>query len=143
MRWVILPKNSSMTSGERDIFLIAGISLALLILAAFVPLRWMPPCLFHRLTGLPCFGCGTARSIHLLIHGDITGAFLMQPLVTVLALVTPAIVIYLSATILLRLPRWGIRLESRRERTIMVWCAVGIVVLNWLYLVARAFTAVP
>lgn len=37
--------------------------------------RFMPQCLFHRLTGLQCIGCGSQRMFHALLHGDITGAF--------------------------------------------------------------------
>lgn len=37
--------------------------------------RFMPQCLFHRVTGLQCMGCGSQRMIHALLHGDIAGAF--------------------------------------------------------------------
>ncbi|MDE6337608.1 MAG: DUF2752 domain-containing protein, partial [Muribaculaceae bacterium] len=37
--------------------------------------RFMPQCLFHRLTGFQCMGCGSQRMIHALLHGDIAGAF--------------------------------------------------------------------
>lgn len=37
--------------------------------------RWMPQCLFHKLTGLQCMGCGSQRMIHALLHGDVAGAF--------------------------------------------------------------------
>ena len=47
--------------------------------------RFYPPCLFHALTGFHCPGCGTARALHLLLHGDIPGAFAMNAL-TMLAL---------------------------------------------------------
>ncbi len=33
-----------------------------------------PPCLFRRLTGLHCPGCGSLRGIHALAHGDLLGA---------------------------------------------------------------------
>lgn len=36
---------------------------------------WLPSCLFHRLTGLHCPGCGNTRALHALMHGDIAGAF--------------------------------------------------------------------
>lgn len=37
--------------------------------------RWMPQCVFHRLTGLQCMGCGSQRMLHALLHGDFAGAF--------------------------------------------------------------------
>lgn len=41
---------------------------------------WMPPCMFHLLTGLHCPGCGTGRGLHKLLHGDLVGAWRMNPL---------------------------------------------------------------
>lgn len=37
--------------------------------------RWMPQCIFRRLTGLQCMGCGSQRMLHAMLHGDFTGAF--------------------------------------------------------------------
>lgn len=43
----------------------------------FDPLEysWMPQCVFHRITGLECVGCGSQRMLHSLLHGDIAGAW--------------------------------------------------------------------
>ena len=47
-----------------------------------------PPCMFHAFTGLYCVGCGLTRALHALVHGDVPGAFAMNPLgVLVLPLV--------------------------------------------------------
>ena len=35
----------------------------------------MPQCLFHKLTGLQCMGCGSQRVVHSLLHGDFAGAW--------------------------------------------------------------------
>ena len=43
--------------------------------------RWMPQCVFHRVTGLQCAGCGSQRMLHALLHGDIAGAFRANALV--------------------------------------------------------------
>lgn len=57
--------------------------LAIIIVIAFAvfyfvfdPLEWsfMPQCVFHRLTGLQCVGCGSQRMLHALLHGDFPGA---------------------------------------------------------------------
>jgi len=45
----------------------------------------LPPCPFHALTGLYCPGCGSTRTLHALLHGDIGQAMAMNPLL-VLAL---------------------------------------------------------
>lgn len=30
---------------------------------------WLPECLFHRTTGWACYGCGSTRALHALVHG--------------------------------------------------------------------------
>ena len=30
---------------------------------------WLPECLFHRTTGFLCYGCGSTRALHALLHG--------------------------------------------------------------------------
>ncbi len=38
------------------------------------------PCPMYYFTGFYCPGCGSQRAIHLLLHGDIIGAFRFNPL---------------------------------------------------------------
>ena len=45
---------------------------------------WLPGCLFHRLTGLECAGCGMTRALHALLHGRVGDAFRHNPLGMVL-----------------------------------------------------------
>lgn len=30
---------------------------------------WLPECLFYRTTGFLCYGCGSTRALHALLHG--------------------------------------------------------------------------
>ncbi|MEY3391652.1 MAG: hypothetical protein RLZZ322_500 [Verrucomicrobiota bacterium] len=39
----------------------------------------LPPCVFMRLTGLPCLGCGGTRCARNLVHLDFGQAFLFHP----------------------------------------------------------------
>ena len=43
-----------------------------------------PICLFHRMTGLMCPGCGSLRAIHQLLHGHLARAFQFNPLLVTL-----------------------------------------------------------
>lgn len=54
------------------------------------------PCPFHYITGLFCPGCGSQRAIHLLLHGDIVGAFRFNPL---MVLTLPILIYGLAITI--------------------------------------------
>ncbi|WP_170971171.1 DUF2752 domain-containing protein [Ilyomonas limi] len=46
------------------------------VLYFFNPLRYAfyPPCLFKKITTLDCPGCGSARALHSVLHGNILKA---------------------------------------------------------------------
>jgi hypothetical protein len=46
-------------------------------------LDFAPPCLFHRLTGLYCPGCGTTRAFYHLVRGEPLAAVGSNPLLLV------------------------------------------------------------
>ena len=59
---------------------------------------WLPPCIFYKLTGLYCPGCGSGRALRALLTADVATAFRMNPLgfilipvVTVLYLMRPQV----------------------------------------------------
>ncbi len=54
------------------------------------------PCPFHYITGYHCPGCGSQRAVHLLLHGDILGAFRFNPL---LVLTLPILAYGLGITV--------------------------------------------
>jgi len=43
----------------------------------------IPPCLFHRMTGYYCPGCGATRSVYALLHGRIGASFFYYPAIPV------------------------------------------------------------
>ncbi|GAB4315997.1 MAG: DUF2752 domain-containing protein [Candidatus Sumerlaeia bacterium] len=59
---------------------------ALVILYVFDPSSSgvYPPCMFHKLTGLHCPGCGGTRAVHSLLHGDVRQALAWNALVPAL-----------------------------------------------------------
>lgn len=92
----------------------AGLAALLALLHRMgVPLTgWLPPCPFHRLTGLNCPGCGTTRMLEALLSGDVAEAFSLNPfffLLTVLA-VGGAVVVFppdVFKRMASRPPPWG------------------------------------
>ena len=65
--------------GSRRVILVAtaGVILAAGVLVYLVDpagSRAFPPCPSPWLTGFHCPGCGTLRSLHRLLHGDLAGA---------------------------------------------------------------------
>lgn len=58
------------------ILVLTGVAVAAALLYAIDPARsaFVPPCLFNRLTGLYCPGCGSMRALHAALHGDFAPA---------------------------------------------------------------------
>lgn len=56
--------------------IVAGGIALLLLYFVFDPAEtiWMPQCVFHRVTGLQCMGCGAQRMAHALLHGNLVEA---------------------------------------------------------------------
>ena len=60
-------------------------------------------CVFHKLTGLYCPGCGGTRAVHSLLAGDIPGSIYFHPLV-----------VYGVAALLFIIVGWTVRLVRNR-----------------------------
>lgn len=90
--------------------------------------RFMPQCIFHRLTGFQCMGCGAQRMIHALLHGDLAGAFAANAFAL---LMLPFIVFMI----------WVETQRARRprlyEKVFSPWVIAGIFVLMTAWLIAR------
>lgn len=55
-----------------------------------------PPCMFRLFTGYYCIGCGLTRALHALVHGDVVGAFGMNPLAMVILPLVPLLIAHSS-----------------------------------------------
>jgi hypothetical protein len=62
-----------------------GVALLLARIDPNTPGSPLPPCPLRALTGLYCPGCGSTRCLHALVHGDVTQALAMNPLLVVVA----------------------------------------------------------
>ena len=86
--------------------------------------HFFPQCVFHTLTGLYCPGCGSTRAAHHLLHGELAGAFAMNPLMVASA---PVLVLLFFR-------------RSWAGRTWVAWMLFAILVL---YFVLRNINAWP
>ena len=77
------PRALTAASGRLVSLGVASIGLlAFLVLYAFDPAQnsFYPQCWLHRWTGWQCPGCGALRASYHLMHGDVAGAFALNPL---------------------------------------------------------------
>ena len=49
-----------------------------------VTMKAYPTCIFHRVTGLHCPGCGSTRAVHSALHGDFRKALAYNPAIVLL-----------------------------------------------------------
>jgi Protein of unknown function (DUF2752) len=91
-------------------------------------------CWFKLATGHPCMSCGTTRAVGRLAHGDVAGAWVMNPLSTVVAL---GLVPWALADLALvsRRQALGIVLSAPARRVVLALGAAALLI-NWAYLVA-------
>jgi len=78
----------------------AAIAALVLALGAILPAARPLPfdlCLWHRITGLPCLGCGLTRSICQWMHGDWAGSLVMHPAGPFIALALAGLVVMRAA----------------------------------------------
>ena len=59
---------------------VIAVLLALMLYRAGPHAAWLPGCMFHKLTGFDCPGCGMTRATHAALHGRILDAFRYNPL---------------------------------------------------------------
>ena len=102
--------------------------------ASFLPAAATPRCAFRALTGIPCLTCGTFRALRALMSGHWGDAFHLQPLLTVLAILSIAWVCYAVGGAQLGISRLRVRL-TRREAVLSVAVGVTMILVNWVYLI--------
>jgi len=121
---------------ERGLLILCVVVLAVAALVVEVwPERWLPACLFRRLTGMSCPTCGLIRSLRLLAAGRIHAAWLQQPLVTVALAILAAGSAYAAVTVLFNGPRARLERVSPKAKRVMLVLLIALVLANWAYLI--------
>ncbi len=120
-------------TGARDVVKLAVIAggggTAGFLLFSFNPAlaRFYPPCPFHLLSGLYCPGCGSLRACHQLLHGNLRGAFGLNPLlVLTLPFIAYSFISQASATM------GGQSLPAPFLRPIWIWLLFWIIMAFWV-----------
>jgi predicted ferric reductase len=112
----------------------ASLLVLVLAIAAFhlrqngVQASLMPPCLFHKVTGLHCVGCGMTRATHAALHGRFIEAFLHNPLGFVLMPIA-LFAIALEIVAWVRGRSGGPRLRLGRRG---FWVLVSLILIFWV-----------
>jgi Protein of unknown function (DUF2752) len=112
-----------------------GVSLVALFMARTMPvLSLAPPCIFRALTGIPCPTCGATHSVVHLAQGEVSAAFMMNPLTTVC--LTAAVIVFFYSLVALSfdLPKINIKLSLKEETTLRV-SVIILILVQWVYLI--------
>ena len=116
--------------------ILAGIAAMAAVAVGLLRLDALPftVCFFKLVTGLPCATCGSTRALGRLFHGDVAGAFGMNPLAAagMLGLLPWAAA---DLALMTRRKAPGLELGPAAARVVRV-AAVAAVFANWAYLVA-------
>jgi uncharacterized protein DUF2752 len=87
-----------------------------------------PVCPFRALTGFACPGCGSTRALHQLLHGNLSTAFQLNPLLILsLPLLLFALLLYTNA-VMRKQPFSTNALHPR-----YIWILFGIVLFFWVF----------
>jgi hypothetical protein len=94
----------------------------------------LPPCFFHRLTGVPCPSCGVTTAFAWAMRGDFAAAFLAQPFGLVLFFLAWA-----AIPLSLALYRRGVELPAlvySRAATRWLWGLSAMYAAGWAFKIA-------
>lgn len=86
-----------------------------------LPALFLPPCLFHTLTGFSCPGCGCTRAAISLLHGDIMQSLRYNPVILYCAVIYILFVLshsaaYISSYIFRKFPPADIAQSANKKK---------------------------
>lgn len=89
---------------------------------------FFPACPFRALTGLNCPGCGSTRGLHALLHGDLVGAFQLNPfMVLALPFLLYALIAYTNAVMR------GQQIKRNRLDGKYIWMLFAGILFFWVF----------
>lgn len=89
---------------------------------------FLPSCPFRTLTGYQCPGCGSTRGLHQLVHGNLSAAFQLNPLlILALPFLVYPLLRYTYSVIS------GKPVKTRMLPVKYIWLIFGIVVFFWVF----------
>lgn len=126
--WVPLPRRQTIYLALGTLSIMGGCILACHLCGLML-------CPLKRLTGFPCFTCGSTRAVILLMRGEVTAAFWTQPLIVSLLLLAIPVSLFCLYTSLTRkrLPRVSL---SKLEKMVFIFLLTNVTLLNWFYLIS-------
>ena len=95
-----------------------------------------PQCIIHHLTGLPCPTCGATRAAWQFLHGNLSSSLRFNPLAFLSYCAILAFDFYAFFVLLTRSPRFRLVKFKPAEKLILRSASVGILLGNWVYLLA-------
>ena len=91
----------------------------------------LPPCFFHKLTGIPCPTCGMTTSFAHTVRLHFYEAFITQPF-GMLACVLMALLIPLSFVLMQRRVSW-MKLMTARGSDAVMYALLALFLAGWVY----------
>ena len=109
------------------VFIIGLIALPLYYIGLFKALEPYNYCVFKRVTGIYCPGCGGTRALKALLSGDIAASLFYHP--AVLYFTVFYIVFMLRMLLMLR---FNIGRVSYKRVVLFIWLGIALMLIQWI-----------
>ena len=109
------------------VFIIGLIALPLYYLGVFKALEPYNYCVFKRVTGIYCPGCGGTRALKALLSGDIAASLFYHP--AVLYFTVFYIVFMLRMLLILK---FNIGKVSYKRVVLFIWLGIALMLIQWI-----------
>ncbi len=131
----IYPKKGSGISIYEYSLIYGGLGIIILLVARFLPLPGIPAlCPLKTVTGIPCPACGSTRAFIHLSHLDFSGAFVMNPLISISMILGAVFFLYSIASFFFRSLSLEVKFEEKEKTKLRIGIILALT-LNWIYLI--------